>query len=118
MSTRRIKRIVRFTRPFTLVAFSEQFPGGQYVVETDEDLLDGMFYPTYLQGVTMMQRIPEKRPGITEPVIINRFQLDAALALDAVLDSMAGSEAACDQIEPATQEHVRNSDSPGEISIL
>ena len=52
-------------------------------------LVDGMFFPTYLQGITLMQQIAEPRPGITERVVINPFQLDAALALDAMLDSMA-----------------------------
>jgi hypothetical protein len=104
MTARTIKRTVSFARPFALGEFSEQFPAGRYAIETDEDMLDGMFYPTYLQGVTVMQKIAERRPGITEPVVINPFQLDAALALDAVLDSMAGAEEACAQIEPAAQE--------------
>jgi hypothetical protein len=89
MTTRTIKRIVTFRRPFTLGEVSKQFPAGNYTIETDEDVVDGMFFPTYLQGITLMQQIAEPRPGITERAVINPFQLDAALALDAMLDSMA-----------------------------
>ena len=104
MTTRTIKRIVAFRRPFTLGEISEQFPAGNYAIETDEDLVDGMFFPTYLQGITLMQRIAEPRPGITERVVINPFQLDAALALDAVLDSMAGPEREIAPIGPVAPE--------------
>jgi hypothetical protein len=70
--------------------FSEQFPAGRYSIETDEELLDGMYLPAYMRGTTAMQLVADRRrPGITEPVVINPFQLDAALALDAVLASMS-----------------------------
>jgi hypothetical protein len=98
MTTRTIKRTVTFRRPFTLGDSSDQFPAGEYAVETDEDLIEGMFFPKYLQGVTVMQKIAERRPGITERAVINPFQLDAALALDAVLDSMAGPARECTHI--------------------
>ena len=88
MTTRTTTRTVSFTRPFMLGEFSEQFPAGRYAIETDEELLDGMLFPAYLRGVTAMQLITDRRPGITEPAVIDPFQLDAALALDAVLASM------------------------------
>ena len=89
MTTRTTTRTVSFTRPFMLGEFSEQFPAGRYAIETDEELLDGMLFPAYLRGVTAMQLITDRRPGITEPAVIDPFQLDAALALDAVLASMS-----------------------------
>lgn len=79
-----------------------------------------MFYPTYLQGVTVMQRIPEQRLGITAPLVINPFQLEAAPALDAVLNSIVRLGEVCDQIEPAAQDHVRTNSTklPYQVSIL
>jgi hypothetical protein len=69
--------------------FSEQFPAGRYSIEADEELLDGMYFPAYMRRTTAMQLVADRRrPGITEPAVINPFQLDAALALDAVLASM------------------------------
>src|SRR4030095_7630409 len=90
MTIRTTKRIVSFVRPFMLGEFSEQFPAGRYSIETDEELLDGMYFPAYMRGTTSMQLIADRRcRGITEPAVIDSFQLDAALALDAVLASMS-----------------------------
>ena len=89
-----------FRRPFALGGASDHFPAGRYAIETDEDLLDGMFAPAYLPGLTMMQKIAEPRPGITERAVIDRFQLDAALALDHALDAMAGPDRECVQVVP------------------
>ena len=84
MTMRTKKRTVSFVRPFMLGEFSEQFPAGRYSIETDEELLDGMHLPAYMPGTTSMQLIvDQRRPGITEPAVIDSFQLDAALALDA-----------------------------------
>jgi hypothetical protein len=69
--------------------FSEQFPAERYSIETDEELLDGMYFPAYMRGTTAMELIADRRrPGIAEPAVIDPFQLDAALTLDAVLASM------------------------------
>ncbi len=90
MTMRTTKRTVNFSRPFMLGAFSEQFPPGRYSIETDEELLDGMYFPAYMRGTTVMQLIADpRRPGITEHAAIDPFQLEAALALDAVLTSMS-----------------------------
>lgn len=101
MTVRTTKRTVSFARPFVLDDFSEQFPPGRYAIETDEDLLDGMLFPAYLRGVTVMQLITDRRPGITEPAVIDPFQLDAALALDAVLASMTEAGETRTPIAPA-----------------
>ena len=104
MTIRTTKRTVSFVRPFMLGEFSEQFPAGRYSIETDEELLDGMYFPAYMRGTTSMQVIAERRrPGITEPAVIDSLQLDAALALDAVLASMVGPGEASSLIAPGVQ---------------
>jgi|AraplaMF_Col_mMF_1032025.scaffolds.fasta_scaffold00010_111 hypothetical protein len=116
MTIRTTKRTVSFTRPFILGEFGEQFPAGRYSIETDEDLLDGMLFPAYLQGVTVMQRIPDRRPGITEPAVIDPFQLDAALALDGVLAPMTGSAESGTPIAPAA--HLRHSGEAVSLALM
>jgi hypothetical protein len=46
MTVRTTKKTVSFTRPFMLGEFSEQFPAGRYAVSTDEEMLDGMLFPS------------------------------------------------------------------------
>jgi hypothetical protein len=104
MTMRTTKRTVTFARPFMLGAFSERFPAGRYFIETDEELLDGRYFPAYMRGTTVMQLIPDpRRPGITEHAAIDPFQLEAALALDAVLASMSEPRKAPLLIEPEAQ---------------
>ena len=104
MAMRTKKRTVSFVRPFMLGELSEQFPAGRYSIETDEELLDGMYFPAYMRGTTSMQVIAdERRHGITEPAVIDSFQLDAALALDAVLASMTGCGESSSLIAPGAQ---------------
>jgi hypothetical protein len=104
MTIRTTKRTVSFVRPFMLGEFGEQFPAGRYSIETDEELLDGMYLPAYMRGTTSMQVIAERRrPGITEPAVIDSLQLDAALALDGVLASMVGPGEASSLIAPGAQ---------------
>lgn len=101
MAMRTRKRTVTFARSFTLGKFSEQFAAGRYSIETDDELLDGMYFPAYMRGTTVMQLIPDqRRPGITEPAVIDPFQLEAALALDAVLASMCEPSDASQLIAP------------------
>jgi hypothetical protein len=101
MTVRTTKKTVSFTRPFMLGAFSEQFPAGRYAIGTDEEMLDGMLFPSYSRDATVMQLIPDRRrPGITEPAVIDSFQLDAALALDAVLASMSSPSEVFQLIAP------------------
>ena len=104
MTMRTKMRTVSFVRPFMLGEFSEQFPAGCYSIETDEELLDGMYFRAYMPGTTSMQLIvDQRRPGITEPAVIDSFQLDAALALDAVLASMTGCGQSSSLIAPEAQ---------------
>ena len=101
MTIRTTKKTVSFVRPFVLAEFHEQFPAGRYSIDTDEELLDGMYFPTYLPGTTSMQLMADQhRPGINEPAVIDLFQLDAALALDAVLASMTGCAESSSLIAP------------------
>jgi hypothetical protein len=84
MTMRTTKSTVTFVRPFRLGAFGEQLPAGQYAIETDEELLEGLSFPVYHRTTVMMQLIADPlRPGVTEVVTIDPKQLEEALAKDA-----------------------------------
>lgn len=84
MTTRTTTSSVTFAHPFRLDAFGAQFPAGRYVIETDEELLEGLSFAAYQRtAVTMRLAADARRPGITEYAVIEPSQLDAALLLDA-----------------------------------
>jgi hypothetical protein len=83
-------RIVAFTRPFMLAELGRQFPAGRYFIETMEEPLDGAFPAIYPQAATTMHLIAGPRdPDIAAQTIVDPFQLEAALALDATLANMS-----------------------------
>lgn len=84
MTMRTTKSTVTFMRPFRLGAFGEQFPAGQYAIESDEELLEGLSFAAYHRTAITMQLIADpRRPGVTEVVTIDPKQLEKALAEDA-----------------------------------
>ncbi|WP_162917471.1 hypothetical protein [Dongia deserti] len=84
MTMRTMKSTVTFMRPFRLGALGEQLPAGRYLIETDEELLEGVSFPVYHRTATMMQLIADPaRPGVTEIAMIDPEQLTEALAADA-----------------------------------
>ena len=54
MTVRTIKRTVTFMRPFTLDCFDRELPAGPYIVETDEELLEGISFPVYRRIATLI----------------------------------------------------------------
>ena len=83
MIERTIRTIVTFARPFVLDGFDQELPAGDYVVETDEELLQGLSFPVYRRVATtfLADRLPG-RPGQKEAWLIDPKTLDAALLLD------------------------------------
>ncbi len=58
----------------------EEQPAGDYRVETDEELLEGMSFAAYrrVKVLVHLHKRPE-RPNVTESVWIEPVDLDAAL---------------------------------------
>ena len=84
MTTRTTKSTVTFTRPFKLGALGEQLPAGRYSIETDGELLEEVSFPAYRRTATVMQLMADPlRPGVTETIMVDPKQLEAALAEDA-----------------------------------
>lgn len=61
MFTRTSRRVVTFSRPFTLSGIDGVQPAGSYTVETDEELVDGPSFPVYRRLSTII--VLPGRPG-------------------------------------------------------
>lgn len=78
MTTRTTKTTVTFRHPFVLGALDEVLPPGEYIVETDEELIQGLSFPAYRRVLTVI-RLPATsgNPALTrvmtiEPEILAR----------------------------------------------
>jgi len=84
MSTRTSRRTVTFLQPFTLLNVDGEQPAGNYTVETDEELLQGVSFPAYRRVQTLLYLHAEPgRLGMTRTVVVDTEALDAALSRDA-----------------------------------
>lgn len=83
MAIRTTSRAVTFHRPFVLDGFDEELPAGTYVVDTDEELLEGLSFPAYRRVATLIHlEAHTGRPGLRQTLTIDPASLDAALARD------------------------------------
>jgi hypothetical protein len=83
MITRTTQKNVTFAHSFRLGSDGEELPAGCYLVEMDEELIQGMSFPAYQRTATMMHLLPNsQRPGVTEVAVVDHGQLLEALAQD------------------------------------
>ncbi len=63
--------------------FDEVLAAGAYIVETDEELLEGISFPAYRRILTLIH-LPANpgHPGLTRTWTIDPDELDAALKRD------------------------------------
>jgi hypothetical protein len=83
MLSRTTTRTVTFLMPFSIAAASHEFPAGAYLVETDEELDQGLLFPAYRRVATFL-RIPQPRgqSDRLHSVPVDPEELEAALARD------------------------------------
>ena len=82
LTTRAKFGTVLFTRPFFLRKINRELPAGSYVVETEEETLEGVSAPSY-RRVEMRLFVPRiVGKSDAEMWIISPGDFDAALALD------------------------------------
>jgi hypothetical protein len=76
---------VTFTKPFVIDGFEQELPEGDYVIEIEEELIQGLSFPAYRRVSTTLHvnRIPG-RPGQKESWQIVPEALEAALIRDGV----------------------------------
>ena len=83
MTSRTTEKTVTFKKPFSLTGFDEELPAGDYIVETEEELLEGLSFPAYRRKLTLIY-LPAnpRRPGCRQALPIDPNDLDAALLRD------------------------------------
>jgi hypothetical protein len=71
---------VTFARPFLLGGTDEVFPQGDYDVETDEELVEGLSFLAYRRVATYVRLHPET--GGARTLTVDPVEFDAAVARD------------------------------------
>ena len=91
MSSRTKRATVTFQFPFVLDGHDREFPAGDYEVQTDEELVEGLSFPAYRRVATRL--CVRRKPGVTELLPISRASLvtaqlgdEIAAKKDAALD--------------------------------
>ena len=83
MKTRISQSTITFKRAFFLGRFDEKLPAGDYIVETEEELLDGTSLHSPRRKSTLLYlHGSSSRPGRQQALPINPRALDAALLRD------------------------------------
>jgi hypothetical protein len=84
---------VTFYGPFVIDGFAQELPAGDYVVETEEELIEGLSFPAYRRVSTTLHvdKIPG-RPGQKESWQVKPEALKAALTRDGARTRVPGLE--------------------------
>lgn len=99
MTQRTSRKTVTFGRDFVVGDFDEVLPAGDYVVETEEELLEGLSFPAYRRILTLLHlRTAPGRTGLGATLTIDPAALEAALERD---------RAACRPAIPAAADAMR-----------
>jgi len=80
MTSRAIDRTVTFHRSFILSSNDAPYPRGEYLVQTDEELIDQLSFPAWRRVATMIHL---RRGGTTQVVIVSPRELSLILSRDA-----------------------------------
>lgn len=81
MTSRTIEETVTFAGPFRLAGLDEDLPAGDYRVEFDEDLVQGLSFPVY-RRVRVIVHLPADRKALRRSrcVTTDTAAFEAALA--------------------------------------
>ena len=83
MNTRTSKKTVIFSNPFNLDGVEGDLPAGSYVVETDEELIEGISFLAYRRTGTLINiQCQPGHPGLTRTVMIDPADLEYVLEQD------------------------------------
>jgi hypothetical protein len=86
MTIRTTRTTVSFSQPFKLKDLDDIQPAGDYLLDTDEELIEGLSRLGYRRVATLLHLPSTSRPqGRTELVSVNPAELDAVLASDRIV---------------------------------
>ncbi len=80
MTLRTHSKTVTFNRSFRLSGLDRELTAGDYQVETDEELLEGISFPVYRRIATLIHLYAHS--GLKQTLSIDPLELDAALRRD------------------------------------
>lgn len=93
MTIRTRKETVTFRRPFELSAFDDALPAGSYIVETDEERLEGVSFPAYRRVLAVIHlHAKPGHPGRTQTLTVDPNELDEALKRDQAPEEIADTQ--------------------------
>jgi hypothetical protein len=81
MTIRTTARTVTFTRPFSIGSADVSFSPGDYLVETDEEMIENLSFPAWRRVATT---IHVRTDGATQVLPIDPRRLDLMLARDSL----------------------------------
>ncbi len=83
--TRSRRETVVFKRPFRLASIARQLPAGAYEVVTDEEMIEGLSFPSFRRVATMMM-VPTAPPHSSsiEMIMVGSIELSDAQRTDAI----------------------------------
>ena len=93
MTVRTSSRTVTFKRVFSLPGYREKFPAGDYIIETDEELIEGLSFPAYRRILTLLCFRPgPQNPSGAQFLNVDPEDLDAALERDQAAGGMGDTD--------------------------
>jgi hypothetical protein len=85
MTIRTTRTTVSFSQPFKLKDLDDLQPAGDYILDTDEELIEGLSRLAYRRVATMLHLPSTSRPqSRIEVVSVNPAELAAALERDRI----------------------------------
>jgi hypothetical protein len=84
MTTRSRRETVHFRHPFLIKGIDRQLPAGAYEIITDEEMIEGLSFPSFRRVATMMM-VPGAAPrhASMEMIAIGSTDLADAQRIDA-----------------------------------
>jgi hypothetical protein len=84
MTTRSRREIINFRHPFRIKGIDRQLPPGAYETITDEEMIEGLSFPSFRRVATMIM-VPGAAPrhSSTEMIAIDPVALADAQHIDA-----------------------------------
>jgi len=83
LTIRTTRTTVSFSSPFTLVNLEGIQPAGEYIVLTDDELIEGLSWTAYRRVATLLQTpAVSASQRLAQSFAISQTELDAALMKD------------------------------------
>lgn len=84
--TRSRRETIVFKHPFRIASIERQLPAGAYEVVTDEEMIEGLSFPSFRRVATMMM-VPAAPPRASslEMISIGSIELSDAQLADAIV---------------------------------